>query len=279
MPRNDTPTGDLARLEFDALGSSCALFAVGTSAARLERAAEWVRGMHARLTRFEPDSELSQLNAAAGSWFPVSDELELVLREALRAHELSGGLVNAAVLPAMLALGYTRPLKLGPTEPGDAPGPLPRLPEVLEVVPGRARVEPGAAVDLGGIAKGWLADRLSERLGDRCLVNLGGDLYARGAWPEADGWPIGLGGVTVLLKDQGAATSSTRKRAWSSGGRRLHHLVDPRTGREAHSDLGEVSVVAADATRAEVFAKTALLLGAQDAPIYLAAHCSAWWLS
>lgn len=271
---------DLTRLEFEALGSSCALFAAGVSHDRLERAADWVRAMHARLTRFEPGSELSRLNDAAGTWFPVSDELELVLREALRAHELSGGLVNAAVLPAMLALGYTRPLNLGPTPPApEPPKPLPRLPEVLEVVPGRARVEPGAAIDLGGIAKGWLADRLSERLGERCLVNLGGDLYARGAWPQDDGWPVGLGGVTVLLKDQGAATSSTRKRAWSAGGRRLHHLVDPRTGREARTDLSEVSVVADDATRAEVFAKTALLLGAQDAPVYLAAHCSAWWLN
>src|SRR5581483_2829202 len=109
---------------------------------------------------------------------------------------------------------------------------------------------------LGGIAKGWLADRLSERLGESCLVNLGGDLYARGDWPHGEGWPVALGGAatTVLLKDQGAATSSTRKRAWSAGGRRLHHLVDPRTGREARTDLGEVSVVAADATRAEVCA-------------------------
>ena len=76
-----------------------------------------------------------------------------------------------------------------------------------------------------------------------------------------------------------AATSSTRKRSWEVEGRRLHHLVDPRTGREAHTDLAEVSVVAADATQAEVFAKTALLLGSVDAPVYLAAHCAAWWLN
>lgn len=273
------PDASVDRLEFEALGSRCALFAVGAGASRLGRAADWVRVMHGRLTRFEPDSELSRFNAAAGTWFPVSDELEVLLRESLRAFELSGGLVNAAVLPAMLALGYTQPLRLGPGTPaGEDVGPLPMLPAVLEVVPGRARLEPGAAIDLGGIAKGWLADRLSERLGDRCLVNLGGDLYARGDGPDGEGWPVGLGTVTVLLRDQGAATSSTRKRAWNDDGRRVHHLVDPRTGRSAQSDLGEVSVVAPDATRAEVFAKTALLLGSVQAPLFLAANCAAWWL-
>jgi FAD:protein FMN transferase len=274
------PEPGLNRLEFEALGSACSLFAVETPSERLARAADWVHTMHARLTRFEPDSELSRLNATAGTWAPVSDELELLLREALRAYDLSGGLVNAAVLPAMLALGYSRPLRLGPGTPASEPmGPLPPLPAVLEVVPGRARLEPGAAIDLGGIAKGWLADRLSERIGERCLVNLGGDLYARGDGVAGEGWPVGLGSVTVLLRDQGAATSSTRKRAWQVGGRQVHHLVDPRTGREAHSDLGEVSVVAADAVHAEVFAKTALLLGSADAPAVLAAHCSAWWLN
>src|SRR5581483_11090152 len=113
MPPDAGANAGLSRLEFEALGSTCALFAVDARPERLARGADWVRAMHSRLTRFEPESELSRLNAAAGRWFPVSDELELLLREALRADEVSGGLVNAAVLPAMLALGYTRPLALG----------------------------------------------------------------------------------------------------------------------------------------------------------------------
>jgi thiamine biosynthesis lipoprotein len=261
---------------FHALGTSCAVFGVGLPAAKLERAAAWVGRMHERFTRFEPESELSRLNAGAGAWFPVSDELEQLLREALSAWELSGGLVNAAVLPAMLAIGYTQSLALGPGRPAGEPGaPLPPLPEVLEVVPGRARLEPGAGIDLGGIAKGWLADRLSDRLGENCLVNLGGDLFARGEGPEGEGWPVGFGGTVVLLRDQGAATSSTRNRAWGA----VHHLIDPRTGRPAQSDVAEVSVVAASATTAECLAKTALLLGGADAPAFLAAHAAAWWLA
>ena len=116
------------------------------------------------------------------------------------------------------------------------------------------------------VGEGWLADRLCGRLGGECLVNLGGDLYARGSWP------VGIGGTTVLLEDMGAATSSTRHRRWDD----FHHLIDPRTGQPARSDLSEVSVAAGSGFEAEVHAKTALLLGREKAPAYLAANCLAW---
>jgi thiamine biosynthesis lipoprotein len=271
--------GVVAR-DFEALGTTCSLFGIGLKPERLERGEAWVRSLHARLTRFQPDSELSRLNAAAGTWFPVSDELEELLRESLRAWELSGGLVNVAVLPAMHGIGYERPLSMGTpvgVEVG-APVAVRPLPDLLEVVPGRARLEPGAGVDLGGLAKGWMADRLTERLGDNALANLGGDLCARGLGPAGEGWPVDFAGVTVLLREQGAATSSTRKRAWQMGVQRVHHLIDPRTGAPARSDLTQVSVVATTAVRAEVFAKAALLLGSAAAPPLLAANCQAWWL-
>jgi thiamine biosynthesis lipoprotein len=180
----------------------------------------------------------------------------------------------------MHAVGYEH--SLGTRRPGGGAlpesSPLPALPAVLEVGSGRARLEPGVGIDLGGIAKGWMADRLVERLGQNALANLGGDLCARGPGPAGDGWPVDLAGVTLLLQAQGAATSSTRKRAWKVGEETLHHLIDPRTGRPAAGDLAEVSVVATSAALAEVVAKTALLLGSGPAPAFLAAHGQAWWL-
>ena len=110
---------------------------------------------------------------------------------------------------------------------------------------------PNVRIDLGGIAKGWMADRLAERLGDHVLVNLGGDLYARGEWPVA------IACKTYLLRNLGAATSSTRKRRWGD----LHHLIDPRTGLPATTRVEEVSVVAETALDAEVLAKTVLISG------------------
>src|SRR5690349_19207565 len=163
---------------FDAMGTTCSLFATD---AVLVEGELWVRSMGERLTRFSPDSELSQLNAHDGAWFPVSAELESVLLAALEANRISAGLVNAAVLRSMIAIGYTRSLAEGHAVATlDRARPLPPLPEVLEVRHGEAGVARGSGIDLGGIAKGWMADRLSESLGAECVVNLGGDLRARG---------------------------------------------------------------------------------------------------
>ena len=292
------PDASLESHHFEALGTSSSLFADGQPHGRLLEGEAWVRRQGARLTRLSEDSELSRLNRAAGEWVPISDEMDEILHAALRAHAMSAGLVNVAVLPAMLAVGYTRPLIEGPgVATLESLRPLLPLPDVLELRDGEARVQDGCGVDLGGIAKGWMADRLSETLGPNVVVNLGGDLRARGAGPRGDGWPVGLGGATLLLRNQGAATSSVRRRRWDEGprgetpphlwgggpkGRRggsLHHLIDPRTGSPARTGLEEVSVVAANGFEAEVVAKTALLLGPDLAPIYCAAHAMAWWLS
>ena len=266
----------LRTLVFEALGSSCELFAVDADEGRLAEAAAWVRQMHQRLTRFDPTSELSRFNARPGEWIAITPELEALLREALAAYDRSGGLVHAGLLTRMLAIGYTRTFAEGPTIiSAQGPARVPPLPDLLQVHSGEARLAPGHGIDLGGIAKGWLADRLVERLGQNALANLGGDLSARGAGPEADGWPVGFGAKTVLLTDVGVATSGTSRRRWGEG---LHHLIDPRTGLPAVTDLIEVSVIARTGVEAEVLAKTALLLGSSGAPDFLRAAAIGWWL-
>jgi FAD:protein FMN transferase len=263
---------------FEALGTNCSLFAVGLSRGRLLEGEFWVRRLGARLTRFSPDSELSRFNRSPGRWVDVSPELEALLRESLTAFEMSSGLVNVAVLSSMEAVGYSRPLsEAAPIATESRACPLPALPDVLALRPGAARLRHGAGIDLGGIAKGWMADRLVETLGPSALANIGGDLSAVGVVGTAgDGWPVGLGSATVLLRNQGAATSSVRRRRW---GEELHHLIDPRTGLPARTGLEEVSVVAATGVEAEVVAKAALLAGPELAPVYCAVHALAWWLS
>ncbi len=261
----------MERRVFESLGGECELFAVGVDAEALAAAESWIHRMHDRLTRFEPGSEVSRLNASRGRWLAISPELEALLRESLRAYEVSDGLVNVAVLPALLAAGYTRDYAAGPTAP-EVPPQIRPLTEVLHLRPGEARLVQGGAVDLGGIAKGWLADRIAERLGENVLVNLCGDLFARGSGETGEGWPVGFGDRTLLLKDLGAATSGTTKRSWEGG----HHLIDPRTGLPAQSDLSEVSVLASCATDAEIYAKVALLLGSRDAPAWLEGRSQGW---
>jgi len=80
----------------------------------------------------------------------------------------------------------------------------PALTAVLDVDRGRATLARGCAIDLGGVGKGWLADRLCERLGD-AVVSLGGDLRAIGSGPDGEGWCVGLcDGAAVLVRDADA---------------------------------------------------------------------------
>src|SRR5436305_14859753 len=154
-------------LHFRAMGTTCSLFGDGD----LAEGERWVRSIAARITRFDESSELSRLNAVA-AWVDISPELEQLLRASLRAFEMSGGLVNVAVLPPMLAIGYTRPLAQGPTAARlDHAHPAPLLPDVLNVRRGRARLAPNLRIDLGGIAKGWMADRQAPPPGAHLLVN------------------------------------------------------------------------------------------------------------
>lgn len=304
----------MASLRFEALGSDCELYAIAPGEP-LEATAEWIRGLNRQLTRFDPDSELSRFNARAGEWVDVSAELGALLRAALDAFEESGGLVNAAVLPALIAAGYDRSFEeivggerrevlsgmhvfrhqvdderhqldderhqsddethalvgeVGATRA------LRPLPDLLKVRTREARLAQGAAIDLGGLAKGWIADRAVERLGPNSLANCGGDLRAVGGGPSGEGWPVEFGGKTLLLDDHGAATSGTTKRRWGDG---QHHLIDPRTGAPARTDLAEVSVLARTALDAEVLAKTALLLGRAKAETTLGGRALGWALS
>ena len=111
---------ELASRRFSALGSTCELLALGVGQAALERCEQRVREEEARFTRFVKESELARLNAGDGRYVPVSPEMFAMLEAAVWAYEESGGLVNAAILPALRAAGYDRPFGQGLSNHGSS---------------------------------------------------------------------------------------------------------------------------------------------------------------
>ncbi len=254
---------EMTSRHFNAMGSTCELMTLGAGQAALERCEQRVHEEEGRFTRFVRDSELALLNAGDGRYRPVSPEMFAMLEAAIWAYEESGGLVNAAILPALTSAGYDRPFRQGLTQPAHLdPTTVPPLPQVLilDAASRSVALAPGAALDLGGIVKGALADLLIDELGDEAVCNLGGDVRVRGKGPEGDGWHIGLcDRSAVALTDGAVCTSGTTVRRW---GQAMHHLIDPKTGMPVKTDLAEVSVVTDFALRGEVYAKCAMLLGA-----------------
>jgi FAD:protein FMN transferase len=133
---------------------------------------------------------------------------------------------------------------------------------------------PCVGLDLGGIAKGVVAAQGVELLRPHgpCLVDAGGDLVAGAAPPGWPGWPVAIAApagieaesedlAVLWLREAALATSGIDYRRWQQQGHCAHHIIDPRTGLPAATNLLSVSVLAAKAEEAEAWAKTALILG------------------
>ena len=261
------------------------------------------RSMENRLSRFKPDSELSRLNRADGP-FQASPTLFDAISVALWAAHATGGLFDPTILQHLEQAGYDRsfdaillsstPLRreLAHTIPFPAGGkgagqtalPLPARPgQFLAVELNRITrtitKPPHVRLDLGGIGKGWTVDRAADRLAGLgpFLVNAGGDLYAYGTPPGEPGWEVCIADpsqpartlATLRVTDRAVATSTIARRRWQQNGQPMHHLIDPRTGAPAHTDLLSVTVVGERVATAEVFAKVALIIGAEAALPYL----------
>ena len=250
-----------------------------------------------RLTRFDPTSELSLLNADPRACVPAAPLLRAAVSAALRAARLSGGLVDPTVLDALRRCGYTESrahvapaallLQLGSAPPRRPahPDPAARW-RAIEVdhAAGVIRRPPGLELDLGGSAKGWAADLVAARLGrhGRCAVDCGGDLRVvagrrarRGpAWDVHVRHPLtGRPAHTLHVHEGGVATSGIDSRLWvGRHGEPAHHLIDPATGEPAWTGLLTVTALAANALEAEALAKAALLSGPAAGRPLLEAH-------
>ncbi|HMA33809.1 MAG TPA: FAD:protein FMN transferase [Chloroflexia bacterium] len=267
--------------EFRAMGSHMTALVQGAGAqagAALAAVPGWFAGWEQQLSRFRDDSELSQLNRQAGQAVPVSPELWAVVQAALAAAAESEGLVTPAVLNALEAAGYDRSFDLLRAAPPPAaaaeaaPAPVPDWRAIrLDPRHRTVWVPRGVRLDFGGIAKGWAADRAAAELGRAgpALVDAGGDIAVSGPLADGSAWPIGVadptaddGQVALLrLSSGGVATSGRDYRRWQHAGHEAHHIIDPRTGAPAVTDVLSATVVAPSAAQAEVAAKTVLILG------------------
>lgn len=248
-----------------------------------------------RLSRFNPASELSQLNAAPQAAFVASPLLIDAVEAALWAASATAGLYDPTLLDALESAGYDRSF-----ERIEFPEPLSQSSPVFaanrassaahyrpftfrSIQVNRARrqiIRPaGLRLDLGGMGKGWTVDRAADALQGLgpFLVNAGGDLFAYHSPPGKNGWLIEISHplnpeetvAQIELHHRALATSTIARRRWRHNGQLKHHLIDPRTGCPAQTDAISVSVTAPRTVIAEVYAKIALILGVERGLAFL----------
>jgi thiamine biosynthesis lipoprotein len=279
MRRNWTSPAGTVTERFPAMGCEVVVILPANRASQIETVSALFTEWEARLSRFRPDSDLCRLNAAGGRPMWVREPLLGVLRRALRAARATGGGFDPTLARELSALGYATTFSAVGDEAAERPAP-PRASTWRDV-----RLGPGGlvalpadlAVDLGGIAKGMAVDAALDALRAAgvsfALVSAGGDLGVLGPMPGGRAWPVAVdaadGEIVLSLTAGALATSSTEARRWRTARGEMHHLIDPRTRRPAGGDLVRVTVHAPTCEAAEVAAKAALILGADEGAEFL----------
>lgn len=247
-----------------------------------ERARRLIEAGEARFTRFSESSELSAMNRSSGQWVSASKDLYELLHEAYSCAVETGGLFDPSILDALENAGYDKSMdeirargaiQSGRTATTARSGFLRAEFDPASVA---VRLPARVRVDLGGIAKGWLAERAAYVLAEHstaCAVSAGGDVFAVGLPGGESAWDVALEDprderetLAALRVGPGAvATSSVTKRRWQQDGHAMHHLIDPRSGLPTESAWLSVTVITPHATTAEVFAKSLLIAGPGEA--------------
>jgi thiamine biosynthesis lipoprotein len=251
----------------------------------LARVPEWFETWEASLSRFRPDSELNQLNHSNGKAVQVSGILWGVFRASLEAEKQSAGLVTPTLLDPLVEAGYSTSFEQLPIGQEASVLKPPRhfsLRAVAwEASKRTIRLPEGLHLDFGGVAKGWAAHQAVKRLRayGPALVDAGGDIAISGLQSGGEPWAVGVedplqpgNNLEILrLGRCGVATSGRNYRRWQQGGSWKHHIIDPRTGEPAETDILSATVIAPTVLEAEVAAKAVLILGSREGLAWLGA--------
>ncbi|HEX7114451.1 MAG TPA: FAD:protein FMN transferase [Steroidobacter sp.] len=242
-----------------------------------------VEGVLAEVDRsmsgYRADSEISRFNAATTTdWVPVSGDLAHVVQAALEVSRLSEGAFDVTVGPLVEAWGF------GPKDARSLPDAAEleraaarigyRKLHVREDPPALRKDTPELAVDLNAIAPGFAVDRIAERLLalgiESYMVEIGGEVRARGRNARGEAWRIAIERPSlserapfaiVPLSDAAIATSGEYRDFYVNGDERYSHTIDPRTSRPIEHGSGSVVVIHEDAMHADAWATALNVLG------------------
>lgn len=228
------------------------------------------------LSRTVEGSDIWKINHADGASVEVSQDTAYLLTKALEYARMTDGLIDPTVTPLSELWNFT----------GDPPGPVPK-PEELEALLPHVNYEtvhidgssvcledPEAELDLGFLAKGYIADQLKELFLKRglahALINLGGNVLAVGEKPDGAAFrtgiqrPFGARNETVQivdLADRSLVSSGSYERYFEENGVLYHHILDPFTGYPVDTDLDGVTILSDSSMEGDALSTTCFLLG------------------
>lgn len=231
------------------------------------------------LSKAVDGSDVSRINQANGQTVTVDAETWQILQEAKLLNERSGGAFAITIAPLTAQWDFTGGTNRMPTEQ-ERLAALPLVDDTQLVLgDGNTVTLPaGHQIDLGGIAKGYIADQVAKLVQGRCsgaMLNFGGNVYAVGVKPNGSAYRVGIqdpldptGGNpvgVVTVTDKSVVTSGIYERGFTVDGVRYHHILSPWTGLPADSDLASVTIVTESSMDADAWATACIVLGSEKA--------------
>lgn len=276
-------------LAFEVSGTALGtLYSVTTIAPPASQTSEQLRhqieqifeSVNQSMSSYREQSEINRFNQnATTDWVSISTELHTLIQRAQDINKKSAGVFDITIAPLM------RYYRLGPWANNDAVQNQPERDsliigaELLRVdrnQPQIAKTQHQLELDVGGIAKGYAIDRIAEYLDDagykRYLINVGGDLFARGAGPNDRCWGIAIEGTedsepklqAICIRDQALATSGSYRNTVLFNDKQIAPILDPRTRQPVNHNTWSTTVIADNATNADAWATAMLVLGAEQ---------------
>lgn len=229
----------------------------------------------AMLSRTRENSDVWNINHSGGKPVEVSDETAELISLALKYSELSDDAFDITIAPYSILWDFQNNTGNIPSE--DA---LAAAGEHVDIsglhLEGNTVTldDPEAAIDLGGIAKGYIADRIKEYLlasgVDSAFINLGGNVLTVGTKPDGKLWNIGIRDpfgeaidiiTTVQTGGQSVVTSGTYERFFEKDGVIYHHILDPQTGYPIQNGLKSVTILSDSSADGDALSTTCFVLG------------------
>lgn len=230
-----------------------------------------------KFSRTIDTSEISKLNNSQGEWVEVSEDTIDIIKEAMEYSEITEGAFDITVAP-LTELWHVK----------DNEGILPSKEEIqkakshinyqlIEIEGNKVRLkDKDAQIDLGGIAKGYIADKLKALLLERgvesAMINLGGNIAVIGTKKDGSSWNIGIQKPfadrnevigSVLVQDKTVVSSGIYERYFEYEGEIYHHILDPFTGYPSDSDLEAVTIIGESSAMADALSTSCILLGSE----------------
>ena len=254
----------------------------------LTRAFAMVKDLEAKITVNASGSEVDAINEAAGDHaVAVSDEVYDLIKQGLAYSEEFDGSFDITVGPltSLWRIGFPDARKPSQKEIDDV---LPLVNYKNVVLNDEEKsvylTQKGMLLDLGGIAKGFIADQLwnffKKEGVTTAVLDLGGNIVVMGGSPARDGeaWNVGLQDPlesrgktlgTILEKEKTIVTSGIYERYLEVDGKTYHHILNPKTGYPYENDIAGVSIIVSSSTRGDALSTSMFSIGVEEGLKYV----------